>query len=118
MTQNGELDREQNDIVILQVTATDNGVPPLTSTVSIYVGILDFNDNDPEFVLEPNNYHFNISENVSVGHQVHQMNATDKDEGLNAEISYTIQQNGDTFRINETTVCVILIIVHVNLSTS
>jgi hypothetical protein len=44
---NRRLDREQADVFILNVSATDNGSPPLTSFVVIHFTAVDINDNAP-----------------------------------------------------------------------
>ncbi|CAI9734033.1 protocadherin Fat 4-like [Octopus vulgaris] len=43
------LDKEQNDNIILQVKATDAGIPPSHDVASINIEILDVNDNAPVF---------------------------------------------------------------------
>lgn len=102
LIKNGNLDRETDHHVVLTVTATDNGVPSLKSSMEIYVEILDFNDNSPVFT--PDSYSFIVPENVSVGYEVSHINATDADTGPNAEITYSILTADVPFTINETTV--------------
>lgn len=82
--------------------ATDNGVPARNSTIRVYVEILDYNDNSP--VFENISYVFSVAENVSAGFEIHQMIATDADDGLNAKITFTMDMEGNTpnLTINET----------------
>ena len=48
----------------------------------------DINDNDPVFDLTT--YRCTISEDVTIGHEVVSVRATDKDVGLSAVVSYAI----------------------------
>ncbi|XP_052791239.1 cadherin-23-like [Mya arenaria] len=97
-----ELDREQNENVTLQVQATDDGIPPRSSTAGIHVTITDFNDNPPVFKKEK--YATSIDENEFEGTIVITMNATDEDAGPNANITYSISSGADgDFDINSTT---------------
>lgn len=66
--------------------ATDSGVPPLTNTTTILVELLDINDNPPKFEL--NEYKVYVSENVDHGEKVTEIQATDPDDGANAQITY------------------------------
>lgn len=45
------LDRETKDSYNVTVKAVDQGSPPLSSTTSLLVLVLDVNDNPPEFVV-------------------------------------------------------------------
>lgn len=84
--------------MVLKVTATDNGIPALHSTVDVYVEILDYNDNPPNFTEE--DYKFFVPENVSAGYEVYQINATDADIGPNANITFSIESGGENFTID------------------
>lgn len=82
-----KLDREDLTRYQLILKAEDNGGLSTTSTVNIKVS--DINDNNPEFAESSLPYRFKVEEgrdNAIVG-TVH---ATDADEGVNAEISYSI----------------------------
>ena len=59
------LDCELNPNPILTVTATDNGVPPLTATATVSISILDRNDNEP--VFEKPVYSITVEENLARG---------------------------------------------------
>ena len=83
------LDRESTSSYNLTVTATDLGSPsPLSSTVVLTVVILDVNDNPPLFGRKL--YSASVAEDSPVGHQVLRVLATSLDEGVNAEITYSI----------------------------
>ena len=43
------LDRESYDVISLMVTGSDQGVPPLSSIVSVLITVGDVNDNAPRF---------------------------------------------------------------------
>ncbi|XP_076875452.1 protocadherin alpha-8-like isoform X5 [Brachyhypopomus gauderio] len=112
---NGELYTLQSfnyeDIKRLQfvVQATDSGVPPLSSNVTVNIFILDENDNSP-VILPPysdpgsvNTEHIPYS--ADVGYFVAKIRAVDADSGYNALLSYHITEHKDTnlFRIGTST---------------
>ncbi|OCT88392.1 hypothetical protein XELAEV_18017023mg [Xenopus laevis] len=82
------LDRETQIIHELILTASDGGDPARTGTALIRVAVTDANDNAPVFTEEV--YTVSISENTPVNTTVLCVNAADKDEGLNAQITYSI----------------------------
>ncbi|XP_021478770.1 protocadherin alpha-2 isoform X3 [Oncorhynchus mykiss] len=88
-----------------QVQATDSGVPPLSSNVTVNVFILDENDNSP-VILPPYSDHGSVnSENIpysaEAGYFVAKIRAVDADSGYNALLSYHISEPKGTnlFRI-------------------
>ncbi|XP_031653097.1 protocadherin alpha-C2-like [Oncorhynchus kisutch] len=81
------LDREQQAVHNLILTAVDGGVPTRSGTASITVRVLDTNDNAPKF--DKDNYKIDIMENSPIGSLVVKLNATDLDEGTNSEILYS-----------------------------
>ncbi|XP_048884535.1 protocadherin alpha-C2-like isoform X2 [Brienomyrus brachyistius] len=97
------LDREKQSVHNLILTAVDGGVPARSGTVSIIVRVLDVNDNAPQFDRQI--YYVNISENSPIGTPVIKLNATDLDEGSNADIIYsftlyTSEKTQDLFSLN------------------
>ncbi|XP_071267170.1 protocadherin alpha-8-like isoform X22 [Salvelinus alpinus] len=80
------LDREAMKTHTLLLTAIDGGKPPRSGTVEIVIDVLDVNDNMPVFVKEL--YSVTLNENSPIGTTVVQVNATDLDEGSNAEVLY------------------------------
>ncbi|XP_069812880.1 protocadherin gamma-B4-like [Dendropsophus ebraccatus] len=84
------LDCEKQQIYTLTLTASDGGKPLRTGTASIRIEVQDVNDNYP--VFSQDTYRINMNENSPVGSFVLQLNATDKDEGSNAEITYSFSQ--------------------------
>ncbi|XP_066479046.1 protocadherin gamma-B1-like [Tiliqua scincoides] len=80
------LDRESEQTLHLILTALDGGEPRKTGTTQIWINITDANDNSPIFSQEI--YKVSIGENVPVGSLILQVVASDKDEGLYADIKY------------------------------
>ncbi|XP_048884545.1 protocadherin alpha-C2-like isoform X12 [Brienomyrus brachyistius] len=100
------LDREEQAVHNLILTAVDGGVPARSGTASIIVRVQDVNDNAPQFDRQI--YYVNISENSPIGTPVINLNATDLDEGLNADIIYsftlyTSEKTQDLFSLNSDT---------------
>ncbi|XP_075131442.1 protocadherin gamma-B1-like isoform X30 [Leptodactylus fuscus] len=83
------LDRERQDVYEIVLTALDGGKPPKTGTAVIKIIVLDVNDNFPKFNRDT--YKISLGENVPIGFLVVQLNVVDEDEGLNAQISYSLQ---------------------------
>ncbi|XP_072524515.1 protocadherin alpha-C2 [Salminus brasiliensis] len=100
------LDREQRAVHNLILTAVDGGVPARSGTASIIVRVLDTNDNAPQFDRAV--YSLNMSENSPIGTLATKLNATDADEGSNADITYsftlyTSEKTQDMFKLNSKT---------------
>ncbi|KAL2779073.1 protocadherin gamma-A12 isoform 1 precursor [Daubentonia madagascariensis] len=87
------LDREEKAAHYLVVTACDGGDPVRTGTARIRVVVLDVNDNAPAFAQSE--YRVSVPENVAVGTQLLLVNATDPDEGANAEVMYSFRYVDD-----------------------
>ncbi|XP_063353804.1 protocadherin beta-16-like [Pelmatolapia mariae] len=98
------LDREKEEQLTLTLTAVDGGEPQLSGTVQIHVTILDVNDNAPVFTQST--YKSSLMENSLKGTQLITVTATDKDEGTNGFVTYSISNNidgiSDLFEIHET----------------
>ncbi|XP_061442255.1 protocadherin gamma-A6-like isoform X17 [Rhineura floridana] len=104
------LDREEQSVYNLILTAIDGGDPVRSSTAKIQVIVIDANDNAPVF-SQPI-YELRVKENILKGSQVATVRATDLDEGLNGEIKYSFKKitNKDSkmFLLNSTTGTIIL----------
>ncbi|XP_047196477.1 protocadherin alpha-5 isoform X6 [Hippoglossus stenolepis] len=116
------INSETGDIISLQafnfeelktfqfkVQATDSGVPPLSSNVTVNVFILDENDNSPT-VLSPYSEHGSVnSESIpysaEAGYFVAKIRAVDADSGYNALLSYHLSEpkGNNLFRIGTST---------------
>ena len=59
--------------------AQDSGATPLSSTVSVYVNVLDENDNAP--IFDPGTYSDEVLENATIGTSILVVTATDIDSG-------------------------------------
>lgn len=98
---NNPLNREIQDLHTVNVTCTDRGDPPLSSSESFLVRVTDHNDNKPIFVTT--SYKANIPENTDQDQIVLQVSATDKDIGANKEIHYAIRNQDDRLTVNPVT---------------
>nr|XP_015205223.1 PREDICTED: protocadherin alpha-8-like isoform X12 [Lepisosteus oculatus] len=92
-----------------KVQATDSGVPPQSSNVTVNVYILDENDNSPG-ILPPYSDHGSVNtENIPLsaeaGYFVAKIRAVDADSGYNALLSYHIiePKRTDLFTISTST---------------
>ncbi|XP_039692304.1 protocadherin gamma-A6-like [Pteropus medius] len=83
----GALDREGEAIYHLVLTAMDGGDPVRSGVARILVTVLDVNDNAPVFTQPV--YSVSVPENLPVGTPVLSVNATDQDEGVHAEVTYS-----------------------------
>uniref|UniRef100_A0A663N2P9 Cadherin domain-containing protein n=1 Tax=Athene cunicularia TaxID=194338 RepID=A0A663N2P9_ATHCN len=86
-----ELDREVVDFYSFGVEAQDQGNPPMASSASVSVTVLDVNDNSPEFTQRE--YSARLNEDAAVGTSVLTVSAIDRD--ANSVITYQIS-NGNT----------------------
>ena len=67
----------------------------------VTVLLIDLNDNPPEF--ERSIYSFTVSEVAAVGATVGRVFATSRDVGVNADITYVINEGSDNFAIGDHT---------------
>ncbi|XP_020781834.2 cadherin EGF LAG seven-pass G-type receptor 1 [Boleophthalmus pectinirostris] len=83
-------DRETRAQYTLIVEANDQGKDPkpLTATAVVHINIEDENDNYPQF--SEKKYVVQVPENIGVNTKIIQVEATDKDEGNNAKVHYSI----------------------------
>ncbi|CAJ0940585.1 unnamed protein product [Ranitomeya imitator] len=81
------LDRESQEIHELILTALDGGNPIRSGTTSLKINVIDGNDNAPLFSQDM--YKVSLKENIPVNSTVIRLNATDTDEEINAEITYS-----------------------------
>uniref|UniRef100_A0A3Q2CU25 Protocadherin 2 alpha c n=1 Tax=Cyprinodon variegatus TaxID=28743 RepID=A0A3Q2CU25_CYPVA len=92
-----------------KVQATDSGVPPLSSNVTVNILILDENDNNPT-ILAPYTEHGSVNSetipySVESGYFVAKIRAVDADSGYNALLSYHMSEpkGNNLFRIGTST---------------
>ncbi|KAL2077297.1 hypothetical protein ACEWY4_026801 [Coilia grayii] len=87
----GHLDREQNPLYNISVTCSDEGVPSLSSSISLSLQISDVNDNAP--VFERSSYEAFVLENNSPGLSVFSVKAKDADWNQNSRVSYIMEES-------------------------
>ncbi|XP_023814917.1 protocadherin gamma-A10 isoform X20 [Oryzias latipes] len=86
-----ELDRETASQYNITVTCSDEGVPSLSSSVTLTLQISDVNDNAP--VFERSSYEAYIVENNTPGVSIFTVKATDADWKQNARVSYILEDS-------------------------
>ncbi|XP_028316116.1 protocadherin beta-16-like [Gouania willdenowi] len=86
-----ELDRELSSEYNITVTCSDEGVPSLSSSVTLTLQISDVNDNAP--VFERSSYEAYIVENNTPGLSIFTVKATDADWNQNARVSYILEDS-------------------------
>ncbi|WAR26922.1 FAT4-like protein, partial [Mya arenaria] len=103
------IDREAIEFLNFNLTATDAGVPPLSFTTQIQITVGDVNDNAP--IFSPVFYNSEIAYNDKCQVTVAVLTATDADQGLNAEFSFstTLNDNPHLFALNSATGAVTMI---------
>ncbi|XP_063785536.1 protocadherin gamma-B5-like [Pseudophryne corroboree] len=88
------LDRETQNVHELIFTALDGGNPVKSGTALVKIIVTDGNDNAPTFTQDM--YKVTLKENIPINSTVIVLNATDRDEGINAEITYSFTKtSGD-----------------------
>ncbi|XP_019328267.1 PREDICTED: LOW QUALITY PROTEIN: cadherin EGF LAG seven-pass G-type receptor 2, partial [Aptenodytes forsteri] len=93
-----ELDREAVDFYSFGVEAQDQGDPPMASSASVSVTVLDVNDNSPEFTRRE--YGARLNEDAAVGTSVLTVSAVDRD--ANSVITYQISSGNTRNRFSIT----------------
>ncbi|TRZ03949.1 hypothetical protein DNTS_014784, partial [Danionella cerebrum] len=79
------LDREEQAVHNLILTAVDGGIPARSGTANIIVQVLDTNDNAPQF--DKDSYTVNLMENAPIGSlvaRIYDMEVTATDKGANS----------------------------------
>ncbi|KAL1114860.1 hypothetical protein AAG570_007684, partial [Ranatra chinensis] len=106
------LDHEQYSLLHLIIVAIDSGVPNLSSSVHVWVTVLDMNDNPPK--LEQGAYNCWLSEEASRGQFVTIVTASDRDSVDHGHLSYSIVGGNQqqTFSMDTSTGIITLINLH------
>ncbi|KAM4621714.1 protocadherin gamma-A5-like isoform 5-T5 [Polymixia lowei] len=86
-----DLDRERASEYNITVTCSDEGVPSLSSSVTLTLQISDVNDNAP--VFEKSSYEAYIVENNTPGLSIFTVKARDVDWNQNARVSYILEDS-------------------------
>ncbi|XP_072580991.1 protocadherin-23 [Vulpes vulpes] len=97
------LDREAASCHKLVILASDHGFPPLSSTATVAIEVLDVNDNPPKF--SSLKYHAHVKESTPLGSHITAVSADDRDVGSHAEIIYHIISGNEKghFHLEENT---------------
>ncbi|XP_045650393.1 protocadherin gamma-A6 isoform X12 [Ursus americanus] len=88
---NTVLDREQVSLYNITITATDKGIPPLSTETLIYLYVADINDNPPAF--PQSSYSVHIPENNPRGASIFSVTAHDPDSHENAQVTYSLSED-------------------------
>ncbi|XP_032192294.1 protocadherin gamma-A6 isoform X25 [Mustela erminea] len=88
---NTVLDREQISLYNITITATDKGIPPLSTETLIYLNVADINDNPPAF--PKSSYSVYIPENNPRGASIFSVTASDPDSQENARVTYSLSED-------------------------
>ena len=83
------LDRETYTTLTFVVIATDQGVPNLSNQAEVVITVKDVNDNAPVFT--PSYCNSEIPADERLDYVICSMQATDRDEGTNADLLFTFQ---------------------------
>ncbi len=84
-----DLDRERESEYNISVTCADEGVPSLSSSVTLSLQISDVNDNAP--VFDKSSYEASVQENNTPGLSIFTVRARDADFNQNARVSYILR---------------------------
>eukprot|EP00794_Sanderia_malayensis_P006323 gene6323-7047_t len=93
ITTAGVIDRESIASYSLRIKIADLGQPSLSATTRYVISVRDVNDNSPVFTM--GTYWATVLENANTNTHVTKVAATDKDQGTNSNIKYTIQSGDD-----------------------
>ncbi|CAI5652128.1 unnamed protein product [Oreochromis niloticus] len=83
-----KLDRESVSHYDVTITATDCGVPPVSTSRTLSIDVSDVNDNAPQFAQNPVELY--LVENNEPGKPIFSVSASDKDLNENAALTYRI----------------------------
>lgn len=87
----GSLDYESAQVHNFTVVASDSSLEPVyrfTTSASLSVIVLDANDNPPTFTRPI--YFVEVRENSNLGHLVATLTCSDRDTGVNSDVTYSI----------------------------
>ncbi|KAL5018962.1 hypothetical protein ScPMuIL_004684 [Solemya velum] len=105
ITLTGTLDYETTPFYQFNITATDKGSPPLSSSAILVIEVMDVQDSPPFFQGLP--YMPTIPEGVPLGYSVLTVRAQDGDLGVPNQIKFTLEPDDDNcsrlFNIDATT---------------
>ncbi|XP_033646357.1 protocadherin Fat 4-like [Asterias rubens] len=94
-----DLQGSTQDNYFVQIRASDLGTPRMTALLDLIITVRDVNNHSPEFAAQ--RFQTSISETTEVNFRFVDLEATDRDQGTNGLITYSITtgNNGDAFGI-------------------
>ncbi|XP_069619752.1 protocadherin gamma-C5-like isoform X11 [Ranitomeya imitator] len=102
-------DYEQIQVLQITIKVEDSGSPQLSSTVPVFIFILDTNDNPPSLLYPEHSedliVHERIPKSTSAGYLVTKLSAVDLDSGHNAWLVFTLIDpiNYSSFQVSKLT---------------
>lgn len=81
-----EIDYEITDSINFTIVAFDSGIPQLNASATVFVNVINLNDNDPIFSAKV--YNASVDENSPSGTFVITVKATDADAGNYGKLTY------------------------------
>uniref|UniRef100_A0A6J0U549 Protocadherin alpha-5-like isoform X13 n=1 Tax=Pogona vitticeps TaxID=103695 RepID=A0A6J0U549_9SAUR len=96
----GKVDFEDISVYTIEAEAKDKGNPPLSGHCTVFVEILDINDNAPEMSVKP--MLLPIPEDSSPGAVVALISISDRDSGSNGQVSCSLWPTGLPFKLEST----------------
>ncbi|XP_069812395.1 protocadherin gamma-C5-like [Dendropsophus ebraccatus] len=102
-------DYEQIQVLQITIKVEDSGSPPLSSTVPVFIFILDRNDNPPTLLYPEHSEDLIVQERIpkstSAGYLVTKLSAVDLDSGHNAWLLFTLIDpiNYSSFQVSKHT---------------
>ncbi|XP_049897971.1 protocadherin alpha-3-like [Epinephelus moara] len=91
VTVKGLINYEEKDRYEIEILASDKGLAPLTTDISVIIKIVDVNDNAPE--IEVTSFSSSIPEDSRPGTTVALINVNDLDSGLNGKVICSIGED-------------------------
>ncbi|KAI3351744.1 hypothetical protein L3Q82_020584, partial [Scortum barcoo] len=91
ITVKGKIDFEENQAFEIDIRASDKGSAPLTTDKSIFIKVVDVNDNAPE--IEVTSFSDTIPEDSRIGTTVALISVNDLDSGHNGKVICFLNDN-------------------------
>ncbi|KAL0175684.1 hypothetical protein M9458_028014, partial [Cirrhinus mrigala] len=86
------------------VMVSDEGAPPLSSTATVVIEVLDENDNSPQFSHKLFQVKLPEQRSMAGPQEIYRMVARDDDVGPNGKITYSLEEDSeDRFDIHPET---------------
>ncbi|EEZ99177.2 cadherin 23 [Tribolium castaneum] len=97
-----QIDYEKTPQLNFTILAFDSGIPQLNTSASVFVKVINLNDNDP--IFSEKNYKASIYENSPNGTFVVKVKATDADSGDYGKLNYELTgEHSENFEITPDT---------------